>query len=804
MPAGTETPHRTGAGRRGGARPDAQAARARRHQVDALRLVLGAVLVAAAAVLAQRGTPVVFEVNLFRLVNDLPPAFQPPLLGVMQLGALGAVPVVATVALLARRARLARVLLLAGAAAWAAAKGLAVVVDQEAPEVVLRGVTLHGAVQPGLAFPATHAAVVAALATAAGPYLSRPARRLTWLAVSLVAVARVYVGAHFPIDVVGGMALGWAVGSAVHFAFGAPRGLPPPDVVFHALRRLGWPVQGVTSSDAARDGASRFRVTLEDGRLLVAKVAGRDQPENDWLYRAWRLLAYRELEDERVIASPAHRVEHEAYVTLLAERSGLPVPGIVATRPLEESEWLLVRQWVDGVALSQLDPRHCDGELLSRVWRVVRRLHEAGIAHGSLQADHVVIGSDGGPWLVELEAGSGAAGVADRARDVAELCLSLGAVVDPEVVASAAARELGAARLAEALPFLQPLALSAGSRGRLASSRALLPGVRAAVARAAGVEPPPLEPPSRVAARNLVPWLAAAFAVNLLLPQVGQVHLTLDALRRARWGWIGAVGAAAGASSLMAAVSVMGSTTQRLALGRTWAVQVAAAFTNRLAPAGLGGMGTNVRYLESAGAERSAAVGAVGLNAIAGFIVHVVALALAVPLASGSLRLRLSGPDLPDHWPVLVGVVTVLVAAGLLLMGGRLRGRVVEPARRGFGALAGALRSPRRAVLLFAGSAGVTACHWLALVASLEAVGIGLRPVTVLAVYLAGSALASASPTPGGLGALEAALVAGLTAVGVATGPAVAGVLVYRIVTYWLPVLPGAVAFGVLRARDVL
>jgi uncharacterized protein (TIRG00374 family) len=71
-------------------------------------------------------------------------------------------------------------------------------------------------------------------------------------------------------------------------------------------------------------------------------------------------------------------------------------------------------------------------------------------------------------------------------------------------------------------------------------------------------------------------------------------------------------------------------------------------------------------------------------------------------------------------------------------------------------------------------------------------------------VYLGASIIAAAAPTPGGLGAMEAALVAGLSSVGLASGVAVAAVLSYRLVTYWLPILPGWISFHVLERRNYI
>jgi uncharacterized protein (TIRG00374 family) len=105
---------------------------------------------------------------------------------------------------------------------------------------------------------------------------------------------------------------------------------------------------------------------------------------------------------------------------------------------------------------------------------------------------------------------------------------------------------------------------------------------------------------------------------------------------------------------------------------------------------------------------------------------------------------------------------------------------------------------------LLGGSAGVTLTYALTLACCLAAFGAHLPLASTVAVYLAGAAVASVSPTPGGLGAMEAALVAGLTAVGAAAGPAVAGVLAFRLLTFWLPILPGWLAYRALRATGTI
>jgi undecaprenyl-diphosphatase len=102
------------------------------------------------------------------------------------------------------------------------------------------------------------------------------------------------------------------------------------------------------------------------------------------------------------------------------------------------------------------------------------------------------------------------------------------------------------------------------------------------------------------------------------------------------------------------------------------------------------------------------------------------------------------------------------------------------------------------------GSAGVTVLHAVAFVACVHAVGGHASWLDVTCVYVVGAAAAAAVPSPGGLGALEAALVLGLTSAGVSTPVAVAAVLWFRLLSYWLPTVPGLAAFGLLLRSQQL
>jgi uncharacterized protein (TIRG00374 family) len=130
--------------------------------------------------------------------------------------------------------------------------------------------------------------------------------------------------------------------------------------------------------------------------------------------------------------------------------------------------------------------------------------------------------------------------------------------------------------------------------------------------------------------------------------------------------------------------------------------------------------------------------------------------------------------------------------------------RVLERVRQGISALCQLGHEPARLAQLVGGATTVTLLNVAILWCSLQAFSAGASFVEVGLVLMIGGAIGNAAPTPGGLGAFEAATVGGFVALHVAAGPAVAGVLTFRLITFWLPIAPGAWAFTHLRRRRIL
>ena len=133
-----------------------------------------------------------------------------------------------------------------------------------------------------------------------------------------------------------------------------------------------------------------------------------------------------------------------------------------------------------------------------------------------------------------------------------------------------------------------------------------------------------------------------------------------------------------------------------------------------------------------------------------------------------------------------------------------LREKLVPVLRQAFDGVSTVLRRPGKVALLLGGSMLVTLAYLATLYFSVEAFGGGLPFATVGAVFLVGSAVAQAAPTPGGLGAVEAALIAGLVAAGLDNTVAVPAVFLQRLFTFWLPILPGWICFQWLERHDYL
>jgi undecaprenyl-diphosphatase len=769
-----------------------------RHPGDVIRLIAAALVLAVAVVIAMLLPALLRPAAAVTGVGPATAAGQ-VLTGLVQATIAAAALVLLVAALRYRRFRVLATVAGGFAAAAALMAGITYLAGPggPAPAGLRQGSWLAGA---GFPDPAVLAGL-AAVAVAAAPWLSRPWRRASWATLLLIGAARLIAGGLLPLQLA--LATGVTVGAGLLVAFGVPDRRMGPAGVAAALRAGGVPVSQVTGPLRAAKGSRPFEATTGDGNGLFVKVFGSDQRDADLLYRAWRGIRLRGVGDTRPAASLFKAVEHEALLGVMAERAGGAVPHVGQVIRAGDGSVLLTMDLVAGTSLDEVPADRITDQLARTLWREVGRLHRARIAHRSLHGSNIMIGQDGSAVLVDFSFAELAATSRQRAIDVAELLTSLAGRIGPDRAVATAAAEIGTGGVATAVPLLQPLALSAGTRRAIKGQDGLLKNTRAAAIAACGDDADKdLVRLQRVRPRTLLAIAALAGAFYFLLPQIADVSSSWHALQHVNWAWLPVIIGLSALTYVASAMALIGAVPGHVPFGPAVLTQGASSFINRVSPANVGGMALNARFLHKSGTSTPASVAAVGVNALAGAVMHVVLIVVFFALAGHDLTKAFK---LPSGSKILLALAVIIAVIGVVLAtrpGRRwTRKQLIPGARAAAGSLRQAAASPVKLGLLFGGSALITLAYIAGLDASVQAFGGGPGLVVLGAVYLAAAALAAAAPTPGGLGAIEAALVAGLTGVGMQPGPAVSAVLLYRLATYWLPVLPGWLCWRSLQHR---
>ncbi|MEU7075628.1 flippase-like domain-containing protein [Streptomyces narbonensis] len=317
----------------------------------------------------------------------------------------------------------------------------------------------------------------------------------------------------------------------------------------------------------------------------------------------------------------------------------------------------------------------------------------------------------------------------------------------------------------------------------------------------APAEPVRLE---RIKPRTLVSLIAGVIAAYFLLAQISRTPLST--IGEADWRWVTAAVLFSAISYLAAAMSLLGFVPERVGFWRTVVAQVAGSFVKIVAPAAVGGVALNTRFLQRSGVRPGLAVASVGASQLFGLGAHILLL-LAFGYLTGTERSQSFTPSRTVIAGLLTVAVLVLVVTAIPFMrkfvSTRLRSLFAGVVPR----MLDVLQRPMKLLTGIGGMLLLTLTFVLCLDASIRAFdheNQSLSYASVAVVFLAGNALGSAAPTPGGVGAVETALTFGLVAVGLPIEVATPAVLLYRLLTLYIPVLPGWICFNWLTKREAL
>lgn len=775
----------------------------RRRGSDGFRLGLAVAAVACCWLIS--GTNAGAQVAVTRFLHPPPSGISWLVNTVWWLGSVGVIVTLAALALLSRRANAVRDLLLSGIVAWVLGLVLVAVIGPDGahrPTSALPGVNLG--------FPIARVAATVAVVTAALPYLSRSLQRVAEVGLIVLAVATVVNGSGLPISVLASVAVGWGVTAGLHLVFGSPLGLLGRQEVAVLLADLGVVAHGVVPYRNQVWGVARYRARDTEGQLEVS-VYGRDAADAQLLAKTFRFVAYRD-SGPQLTLSRLQPVEHEAFVTLLAQRAGVRTADVVTAGEAGPSrDALLVTRHRLGRRLGELDEADRSSLPDSRLDEALHQLlllRSAGVAHGAISPDTVLVADDGTVSLLDFRCASVAAGRLERLdRDLAALMATLALVVGVDRTTAALGRVVPPAVVGQALPFLQRAALGAGAARALRGQKALLQTLRERGAAVAGVEVPELAEPRRLSWVNLllvVGTLVGGWALIGVLVQVGN---SLGTIAGAKWGWVVAVFLLAQLVYVSSAVTVVGSVVEALPFGRVVALEVANTFVG-LAGGTMAQLATRVRFFQQDGQEATVAISSGALASTASWIVKGALFLIALPLALSTFHFssRPSGGHEHLVWLILLVVVAVGLGLGVVLAVPRLRRLARDKLRPKLSDMLHHLRlllaRPRKLAAVFGGQIGAQLLVALALGAALHAFGRHLSLAALLIALTLAAMVGGVSPVPGGMGVVEAGMIFCLTAAGIPQNDAVAATFVQRLFTAYLPPIWGWFVLVWLRRRE--
>ncbi|WP_431914324.1 lysylphosphatidylglycerol synthase transmembrane domain-containing protein [Nonomuraea jabiensis] len=635
----------------------------------------------------------------------------------------------------------------------------------------------------------------------------RISRRPTWRMLMWTTIA-LYVLAFFsgrqitiPSAIVT-VLVGMVIGYATLYGVGSPNTRPAGSAVVAALRKLSFAVVSARRIEDDHQGSRRYAIGLKDGTSLDVTVLDRDRQVAGLPYRLWRRIRLNSETRRRAIRSLRAELEREALMAYAAQAAGASTPRLLGTSEIGTEAAMLAYEHIETRPLDEVPDEQIDDELLAQIWEQVELLQIQRLAHRRLTGDSIHLDRAGRVVLTDARSGEIAAGDLLLRLDIAQLLTYLALRVGPERSVRTAAAVMGPDTLAAAMPLLQRIALTRETRSALSKNKHLLAGLRehiVALKPQGKVEEVRLE---RFKPRTLITIIASTLAAYIVLSQLSRVDI-YRVVTTANWAWSGVALVASFVSFVAAALMLRGFVPEPLPLWRTVLVQFASSFVKLVAPAAVGGVAINTRYLQKRGIPPASAVASVGASQLIMLVFHI-ALLLLFAYITGSTQTTSFTPSRGLVVVLLAVAVLVVVVLGVPPLRRLVTSRMRKLFSNVLPRLLDVLQSPRKMVEACTGTLMITLAFVLCLDACVAAFGGSLSFTAVAVVYLTANAIGSAAPTPGGLGAVELALAGGLTVAGVPAELATSAVLLHRLLTFWLPVLPGWAAFTYLQRHEAL
>ncbi len=687
---------------------------------------------------------------------------------------------------------------------------------------IIQSLTVGTGTDAKVTLPA-YIAGVTALLTVAGRRGGRRTLSLSWNIVWVaIAVAVISSIVTLPAALVtvligrlAGLGFRYALGSTTDRAYGA--------TLIDGIERAGFSPKRLVRADPSshtsaqeldevtnalgrgRHGRVYSLLTKENHHLLVVALDA-DQHAAGFLTKLWQSIRLRGI-DARADVSLRHSAEATALVSHAARGAGVRTARVLGMSQARDTMIVVYQRPLSARPLAEINPSSVDDATVDAIWEQINKAHEAGISHRSLSGDTVLVGHDDlvdlpTVWLTSWELGEVATSELAKRIDRAQLVAMLAAVVGAERAVASAFRAVGDDGVEQFAPMLQSIVLPRATRSALRAAATPLGTVRKEIVERlpdADVEP---EQIARFGVRTVFTIGAGIVAAYILFASFNTENV-LGALRDSNPVWLGIAFLWAIATFGGAAIALMAFSPIRLPWSRAVLAQIAAAYLALAAPAGVGPAALNLRLLTRRKVPAPLAVATVALVQVSAVVVTVVGL-VTLSLITGSEGTLAALPSTS----LLIGIGATSALIALAMTVPRVRSvvmrRLKPMMRQTWPRLAQVLSQPWRLVLGLGGNLLLTVAYVGAFDAVLHAFGKGLPLIDVTVLFLLGNAVGAIVPTPGGLGAVEGALIAGLTSAGVDTTLAASVVVVYRLISYWSRIPMGYFALKYLQRRGEL
>lgn len=643
-------------------------------------------------------------------------------------------------------------------------------------------------------------AMLAAVLTVSGPWLPARWRRWWWALLLAFVPIHLVVSAVVPARSLLGLAVGWFVGALVVLVSGTPALEVPLDGAVRALMRRGFPPAELRVLRPAGEGPLVLDATASCNSKADSKADSDTEPETalvelygphqrgvGFLRQFWGKLRLRDDETAPLQPSMRRAVEHRALMALAVGNLGMANTQPIAVATLDRGWTVYAHKPARGIPLADC----ADETPVARVWDSLGVLHSQQISHGDLRRGEITV-VDGRPLFGGFSRAEFGASDAHLHTDIAQLLVTTADLYGPPKAVAAAITVFGNDSVLAASRRLTRAAVPKAVRDSVRDAGATMSKLRDEVKYQTGADQIKTETITRFTRNQVIQMVLLVALVYVAYPFISSAPVFFSELRSANWWWA-LVGLAVSALKYLGAAAALWACADGMVRFRSLTVmQVANTFAATTTPAGVGGLALSTRFLQKGGLGALRATTAVALQQSVQVITHITLLILFSAAAGASANLSRFVPSTTVLY-LIAGVV--LGAIGVSLFVPKLRHWLATAVRPRLKEVLDDLmllaREPKRLALIILGCATTTLGAALALWASIEAFGGDASFITVTIVTMVGGTLASAAPTPGGVGAVEAALIGGLAAFGVPAAVAVPAVLLYRILTCWLPVFVG-------------